>query len=131
MPAFERLLFDHIVSSSRLSGMKGFRAFIIVLAFVGSTSFAQQPAQQPPQPNGAEPQQIQPPAPNGPGQQEPPRPPGIGSKPSTPAQNVVAVPVPMAPPQPNGPVQKSLARITATEVAPDYRAPWNAGMLGR
>jgi S1-C subfamily serine protease len=24
-----------------------------------------------------------------------------------------------------------LVRITATEVAPDYRAPWNAGMLGR
>jgi len=43
----------------------------------------------------------------------------------------VAVPVPIAPPQPNGPVQKSLVRITATEVAPDYRAPWNAGMLGR
>jgi S1-C subfamily serine protease len=37
----------------------------------------------------------------------------------------------MAPPQPNGPIQKSLVRITATEVAPDYRAPWNAGMLGR
>ncbi|HWY51748.1 MAG TPA: trypsin-like peptidase domain-containing protein [Chthoniobacterales bacterium] len=37
----------------------------------------------------------------------------------------------MAPPQPNGPIQKSLVRITATEVAPDYRAPWNAGMIGR
>ena len=37
----------------------------------------------------------------------------------------------MAPPQPNGPVQKSLVRITSTEVAPDYRAPWNAGTLGR
>src|SRR6476660_7106087 len=48
-----------------------------------------------------------------------------------PSQAVVAVPVPMAPPKPNGPVQKSLVRITATEVAPDYRAPWNAGMLGR
>jgi S1-C subfamily serine protease len=54
-----------------------------------------------------------------------------GTKPSTPAQNVVAVPVPIAPPQPNGPIQKSLVRITATDVAPDYRAPWNAGMLGR
>src|SRR6202011_2563080 len=63
-----------------------------------------------------------------PGQQ---RPPGIGTKAATPPQNVVAVPVPIAPPKPNGPVQKSLVRITATEVAPDYRAPWNAGMLGR
>jgi len=53
------------------------------------------------------------------------------TKQSPPAQNVVPVPVPIAPPQPNGPVQKSLVRITATEVAPDYRAPWNAGMLGR
>src|SRR6266404_6319889 len=52
-------------------------------------------------------------------------------KSSPPTQEVVPVPVPMAPPQPNGPVEKSLVRITATEVAPDYRAPWNAGMLGR
>src|SRR5256885_15835468 len=50
---------------------------------------------------------------------------------SPPAQEVVPVPVPIAPPKPNGPVQKSLVRITATEVAPDYRAPWNAGMVGR
>jgi len=103
--------------------MKAFRILILVFALAGSTSFGQQtpPQQQPPQ-NGAVPE-----AP--PGQ---PRPPGVGfTKPGTPAQNVVAVPVPMAPPQPNGPVQKSLVRITATEVAPDYRAPWNAGMIGR
>ena len=37
----------------------------------------------------------------------------------------------MAPPQPNGPIQKSLVRITVTEVEPDYRAPWNAGALQR
>src|SRR6059036_2526780 len=50
---------------------------------------------------------------------------------SPPAQEVVPVPVPIAPPKPNGPVQKSLVRITATSVEPDYRAPWNAGALQR
>src|SRR4029434_10802111 len=48
-----------------------------------------------------------------------------------PAQEVVQVPVQMAQPQPNGPVQKSLVRITATAVEPDYKAPWNAGALER
>jgi S1-C subfamily serine protease len=48
-----------------------------------------------------------------------------------PSQAVVPVPVPMAPPKPNGPVQKSLVRITATSVEPDYKAPWNAGALQR
>src|SRR5262249_4305904 len=48
-----------------------------------------------------------------------------------PAQEVVPVPVPMAPPKPNGPVQKSLVRITATSLDPDYKAPWNAGGLER
>lgn len=47
------------------------------------------------------------------------------------APDVVPVPVPMAPPKPNGPVQKSLVRITATSVDPDYKAPWNAGALER
>jgi S1-C subfamily serine protease len=50
---------------------------------------------------------------------------------SPPAQEVVPVPVPIAPPKPNGPVQKSLVRITATSVEPDYKAPWNAGGLER
>ena len=50
---------------------------------------------------------------------------------SPPAQEVVPVPVLIAPPKPNGPVQKSLVRITATAVEPDYRAPWNAGGLQR
>jgi S1-C subfamily serine protease len=59
-----------------------------------------------------------------------PRLPGTSPKsPAPPAQAVV--PVPVAPAKPNGPVQKSLARITATEVEPDYRAPWNAGALQR
>src|SRR5438067_2429760 len=52
-------------------------------------------------------------------------------KSSPPAQEVVPVPVPIAPPKPNGPVQKSLVRITATSVDPDYKAPWNAGSLQR
>src|SRR5439155_6299702 len=28
-------------------------------------------------------------------------------------------------------IQKSLVRITSTEVEPDYRAPWNTGAIGR
>ena len=63
--------------------------------------------------------------PQGPGQ-----PPGA-SRSAPPAQAVVPVPVPVAPPKPNGPIQKSLVRITATSVEPDYRAPWNAGGLQR
>src|ERR1700758_3947063 len=53
------------------------------------------------------------------------------SRSSPPPQAVVPVPVPIAPPKPNGPIQKSLVRITATAVEPDYRAPWNAGGLQR
>jgi hypothetical protein len=53
------------------------------------------------------------------------------SRSTPPSQAVVPVPVPMAPPKPNGPVQKSLVRITATSVDPDYKAPWNAGGLQR
>ena len=53
------------------------------------------------------------------------------SRSSPPGQAVVPVPVPIAPPKPNGPVQKSLVRVTATAVEPDYRAPWNAGGLQR
>ncbi len=57
--------------------------------------------------------------------------PGALAKPSATAQPVVAVPVPIVPPRPNGPIQKSLVRITATEVSPDDKAPWNAGMIAR
>src|SRR5215470_16449487 len=53
------------------------------------------------------------------------------SRSSPPSQAVVPVPVPIAPPKPNGPIQKSLVRITATSVDPDYKAPWNAGGLQR
>src|SRR5438270_11030187 len=51
------------------------------------------------------------------------------SRSSPPGQAVVPVPVPVAPPKPNGPVQKSLVRIIATSVEPDYRATCNAGRL--
>jgi len=108
--------------------MKGVPIFIAVTLLVSSTSFAQQ------QPNGQQPNGL-PPSNGAPPSNSPiePRPRDLppGTRANTPAQNVVAVPVPMAPPQPNGPIQKSLVRITATEVAPDYRAPWNAGMIGR
>src|SRR6201997_683655 len=53
------------------------------------------------------------------------------SRSSPPPQVVVPAPVPIPPPKPNGPIQKSLVRITATAVEPDYRAPWNAGGLQR
>ncbi len=32
---------------------------------------------------------------------------------------------------PNGKIQNSLVRITATEVEPDYKAPWNSGGIQR
>ena len=57
--------------------------------------------------------------------------PAIPGRPSPSAQAVVPVPVPIAPPKPNGPVQKSLVRITATAVEPDYKAPWNSGGIQR
>ena len=59
-----------------------------------------------------------------------PQAPGPGRS-SPPAQEAIPIPVPMAPPKPNGPVQKSLVRITATSLDPDYKAPWNAGGLER
>ncbi len=61
--------------------------------------------------------------------------PGIG--PAIPPLNPVATPAPPAPvviavpTRPNGKIQKSLVRITSTEVEPDYRAPWNTGAIGR
>src|SRR6478752_6652162 len=65
-------------------------------------------------------------------QKSPPEPPGAGA---TPTPSVPVAPPPaviVAPPaRPNGPIQKSLVRITATEVEPDYRAPWNSGGVQR
>jgi S1-C subfamily serine protease len=65
-------------------------------------------------------------------QKSPPEPPGAGATP-TPSAPVAPPPaVIVAPPaRPNGPIQKSLVRITATEVEPDYRAPWNTGGVQR
>src|SRR5205809_6975238 len=63
-------------------------------------------------------------------QKSPPEPPGD----QTPTPSAIAPPpaVIVAPPaRPNGPIQKSLVRITATEVEPDYRAPWNSGGVQR
>src|SRR5256714_3352197 len=65
-------------------------------------------------------------------QKSPPEPPGDSTTP-TPTFPVAPPPaVIVAPPaRPNGPIQKSLVRITATEVEPDYRAPWNSGGVQR
>src|SRR5213075_2190904 len=49
----------------------------------------------------------------------------------TPSAPQPVVQAPAVAPRPNGKIQKSLVRITATEVEPDYRAPWNAGALQR
>src|SRR5438445_3639354 len=92
--------------------MKRTLIFIYVALLLGSASYAQQDS---------------PVAPMGP---QAPRP-ALPSRSSPPAQAVVPVPVPIAPPKPNGPVQKSLVRITATAVEPDYKAPWNAGAIQR
>ena len=47
-------------------------------------------------------------------------------------QAPAVIPVPVAPQQKgNGKIQKSVVRITTTAVEPDYKAPWNAGAIGR
>lgn len=62
--------------------------------------------------------------------------------PPPPGETPIASPTPVAPPNPiipapvvaplsNGKIQKSLIRITATAVEPDYRAPWNSGGIQR
>jgi S1-C subfamily serine protease len=61
--------------------------------------------------------------------------------PPPPGETPLSTPTPPAPPnpvqapavavRPNGKIQKSLVRITATEVEPDYRAPWNSGGIQR
>ncbi|MDQ6655245.1 MAG: serine protease [Verrucomicrobiota bacterium] len=43
---------------------------------------------------------------------------------------MVVAPV-AVPSRPNGKIQNSLVRITATEVEPDYKAPWNSGAIQR
>src|SRR5712671_6801385 len=105
-------------------GMK--RLFVCaLLLFAGADLFAQQntpPLQRQDTPPVAS-QQNTPPLP----------PPEEGAPPMKPS----ATPLPVAPivvaapKQPNGKIQKSLVRITSTEVEPDYRAPWNSGSIGR
>ena len=104
------LIFDYFVSIFNSLFMKCTLIFVCISLLAGSTSHAQQstPVASPIAP-----------------------PPARPSKPNTPAQAVVPVPVPIVPPKPNGPVQKSLVRITATSVEPDYKAPWNSGGIQR
>src|SRR5947207_773584 len=89
--------------------MKRLLILVCIAWLLGSPSYAQQnnPASSP----------VEPQAPL----------PAVPAKPSPPVQAVVPVPVPVGPRKPNGPVQKSLVRVTATAVEPDYKAPWNAG----
>ncbi len=49
----------------------------------------------------------------------------------TPAAPQNPIQAPAVAPRPNGKIQKSLVRITATEVEPDYKAPWNSGGIQR
>jgi S1-C subfamily serine protease len=105
-------------------GMK--RLFVCaLLLFAGADLFAQQntpPLQRQDTPPVAS-QQNTPPLP----------PPEEGAAPMQPSATPppVAPIVVAAPKQPNGKIQKSLVRITSTEVEPDYRAPWNTGAIGR
>src|ERR1041385_8440515 len=125
----------------QLPAMKRVIVFLCATLFVGSTAFAQQdgPALSP-SPPGPKPPGFESGA--GVSSQANPKPPGFESGSglsSQPNPNIktppppppAVVPVPIVPPQPNGPVQKSLVRITATAVEPDYRAPWNVGQLQR
>src|SRR5437667_1446003 len=96
-----------------------------LLLFAPADLFAQQntpPLQQQDTPPVAS-QQNTPPLP-------PPEEGALPMKPSATPPTVAPIVV-AAPKQPNGKIQKSLVRITSTEVEPDYRAPWNTGAIGR
>src|SRR5436309_7514260 len=119
------LHFKHSVSSSRTLGMK--RLFVCaLLLFAGADLFAQQ---------NTPPLQQQETPPVLPQQNTPPLPPPEEGAP--PPMKPTATPPPVArivveaPKQPNGKIEKSLVRLTSTEVEPDYRAPWNIGAIGR
>ncbi|MFL6583164.1 MAG: PDZ domain-containing protein [Chthoniobacterales bacterium] len=63
--------------------------------------------------------------------QQTPQDPHTSPSVSAPPQ-AITVPVPVAAPtKSNGKLQNSVVRITATEVEPDYRAPWNSGAIQR
>src|SRR3984893_4691113 len=91
----------------------------LIFAFACASMHAQQPGPNQ-NPMGPSPAETKPPTGG------PPR-----ELPKAPAAAPQVIAVPVAPQRPNGPVQKSLVRITATAVEPDYRAPWNAGSIGR
>src|SRR5213082_498775 len=93
--------------------MKRSLSFVSAILLFGAISYGQQsnPATSPPA--------------------QPEAPVAVPSRSVSPAQAVVPVPVLIAPPKPIGPVQKSLVRITATSVEPDYRPPRSAGGLQR
>jgi S1-C subfamily serine protease len=111
LSARRQFAFSKVRLSSGLCGMNRILIFSCVLLLVRSISYAQQESTPLPAPDQ-------------------PKLPGAPLKPSA-APPPAIVPVPVAPAKPNGPIQKSLVRITATEVEPDYRAPWNAGALQR
>jgi U5 snRNP spliceosome subunit len=99
----------------------------VILLFSSAELFAQQNAPPLQQQDATPPvasQQNTPPLPPPPEEGAPPLKPAATPPPVAPI--VVA-----APKQPNGKIQKSLVRITSTEVEPDYRAPWNTGAIGR
>src|ERR1700730_11566884 len=91
----------------------------LIFAFACASMHAQQPGPNQ-NPMGPSPAETKPPTGG------PPR-----EIPKAPAAAPQVIAVPVAPQRPNGPVQKSLVRITATAVEPDYRAPWNAGSIAR
>ena len=62
---------------------------------------------------------------------EPPPPPGDATPTPTPALAPPPAVIVAPPAKSNGKIQKSLVRIVATEVEPDYRAPWNSGGVQR
>src|ERR1700716_2834378 len=65
-------------------------------------------------------------------QKSPPAQPGETKTPSSPtAAPLPNVAPPAVPLRPHGKLHKSRVRITATEVEPDYKAPWNSGGIQR
>jgi S1-C subfamily serine protease len=60
-----------------------------------------------------------------------PAPPPPNATPTISAAPAIVIPAPIVPAGPNGKIQNSLVRITATELEPDYKAPWNSGEIQR
>jgi S1-C subfamily serine protease len=90
--------------------MRRFAFFLITLLLLnGGEARAQQKSVPPPAPAGETPALATP----------------------TPAAPQNPVQAPAVATRPNGKIQKSLVRITATEVEPDYKAPWNSGGIQR